>query len=237
MRDALRELTRNRELLYIITWREIRIRYKQSVMGLLWAVLMPIIITAAGVLVRVIGAKALGRGFNVADIGGIASSGTAYTDCFIGGIFGNTNPGVPVFVGTDGHLSTTASSARFKDDIKRMANASESLFALKPVTFRYKKEYDANRTQQFGLVAEEVAKVNPDLVFLGRDGEPYTVRYEQVNAMLLNEFLKEHKNVEELKNEMQTVVAQLKEQAAEIQKVSAQIEMSKPASRVAVSKR
>jgi len=180
---------------------------------------------------------------NVIAIGGIASSGTAYTDCFIGGIFGNTGSGVPVFISASGHLSTTASSARFKDDIKPMANASESIFALKPVTFRYKKEYDANGTQQFGLVAEEVAKVNPDLVFLGRDGKPYTVRYEQVNAMLLNEFLKEHKKVEEqqasiaeLKSTvaqqqkgMEVLTAQLKEQAAQIQKVSVQLELSKAA--------
>jgi uncharacterized coiled-coil protein SlyX len=187
---------------------------------------------------------------NVIAIGGLPSSGTAYTDCFIGGIFGNTNPGVAVFIGADGHLSTTASSARFKDDIKPMANASESIFALRPVTFRYKKEYDANGTQQFGLVAEEVAKVNPDLVFLGRDGKPYTVRYEQVNAMLLNEFLREHKKVEaqqvtiaELKSavaqqhkRMEVLTAQLKEQAAQIQKVSAQLEVSKPAPQTVANK-
>src|SRR4029077_13391866 len=119
-------------------------------------------------------------------------------------------------------LSTTASSARFKDDIKPMANASESIFALKPVTFRYKKEYDAKGTQQFGLVAEEVAKVNPDLVFPGRDGKPYTVRYEQVNAMLLNEFLKEHKKVETLQKQIAGLTAGL-------QKVSAQLEVSKSA--------
>jgi len=113
-----------------------------------------------------------------------------------------------------------------------MDKASESILALNPVTFRYKN--DAKGIRQFGLVAEEVAKVNPDLVTRDRGGKPYTVRYDEVNAMLLNEFLKEHKKVEEqqatiaeLKNEVQTVVAQLKEQAARIQKVSAQLEVSK----------
>ena len=187
---------------------------------------------------------------NVIAIGALAATGTAYTDCFIGGIFGNPNPGVAVFIDSAGHLSTTASSARFKDDIKPMANASESIFALKPVTFRYKKEYNVKGAQQFGLVAEEVAKVNPDLVFLGRDGKPYTVRYEQVNAMLLNEFLKEHKKVQEqqasiaeLKSTvtqqqkgMEVLTAQLKEQAAQIQKVNAQLEVNKPAPQVVLSK-
>jgi hypothetical protein len=103
-----------------------------------------------------------------------------------------------------------------------MANASESIFALKPVTFRYKKQYDAKGTRQFGLVAEEVAKVNPELVFPDRDGKPYSVRYEQVNAMLLNEFLKEHQTVQELKTE----IAALK---SGLQKVSAELELSKAA--------
>jgi hypothetical protein len=135
------------------------------------------------------------------------------------------------------------SSARFKDDIKPMDKASESLLALKPVTFRYKKEIDADRIPQFGLVAEDVANVNPDLVVNGRDGKPYTVRYEAVNAMLLNEFLKEHRKVHELEatvaqqhNGMEVLAAQLKEQAAQIQKVSAQLELSKPAPRTVLNK-
>ena len=102
--------------------------------------------------------------------------------------------GAAVQVGTDGQLGVAASSKRFKDDIKSMDRTSESILALRPVTFRYKKEIDAESAPQFGLVAEEVAKVNPDLVIY-RDGEPYTVRYDQVNAMLLNEFLKEHRKV------------------------------------------
>jgi Chaperone of endosialidase len=170
---------------------------------------------------------------------------------YVAGIFGQTaTGGVPVFVDANGKLGTVTSSARFKDDIKPMDKASESILALKPVTFRYKKQMDANRIPQFGLVAEDVAQVNPELVVNGRDGKPYTVRYEAVNAMLLNEFLKEHKKVEkqeatiaQLKNDFQTVStqqrkeiqllsAQLKEQASQIQKVSAQLEASKPAPQV-----
>jgi uncharacterized coiled-coil protein SlyX len=127
------------------------------------------------------------------------------------------------------------SSARFKEAIKSMDNASETLFALTPVTFRYKKEIDPKSTAQFGLVAEDVEKVNRDLVVRDKEGKPYTVRYEAVNAMLLNEFLKEHREVAELtsivveqRKGMAAMAAQLKEQAAQIQKVSAQLEASKP---------
>ena len=131
-----------------------------------------------------------------------------------------------------------------------MNNASEALFGLKPVTFRYKKEIDPQGIPQFGLVAEEVEKVNPDLVIRNKDGKVNTVRYEQINAMLLNEFLKEHKKVEaqqatitELKSTvarqekgMEILTAQLKEQTVQIQKVSAQVEMSKLAPRVVANK-
>ena len=129
-----------------------------------------------------------------------------------------------------------------------MAKASEAILALKPVTFHYKT--DNTNTPQFGLIAEEVAKVNPDLVVRDKDGELLTVRYDAVNAMLLNEFLKEHKRVEEQqatitelkstvaqqKKGMEILTAQLKEQGAQIQKVTAQIEMSRPASRVVANK-
>jgi len=157
------------------------------------------------------------------------SSGYPMNACFIGGIFGNVTPGVSVFINTAGQLSTTASSARFKDDIKPMANASESIFALKPVTFRYKKQYDAEGTRQFGLVAEEVAKVNPELVFPDRDGNPYSVRYEQVNAMLLNEFLKEHRKVQELEASAARQQKQIEAPTAGLQKVSAELEVRKAA--------
>jgi hypothetical protein len=103
-----------------------------------------------------------------------------------------------------------------------MGEASEAIRALKPVTFRYKKEIDPEHTQQFGLVAEEVEKVNPDLITRDRDGKPYTVRYEEVNAMLLNEFLKEHRTVEELKKQVAALTAGL-------QKVSDEVEMTKSA--------
>ena len=119
-----------------------------------------------------------------------------------------------------------------------MDKASEAILALKPVTFRYKKELDPEGIPQFGLVAEQVAKVNPDLVARDAEGKVYTVRYEAVNAMLLNEFLKEHRKAQEqdatiaqLKSEMEALIATEKEQASQIQKVSAQLELNKPAAR------
>jgi hypothetical protein len=101
------------------------------------------------------------------------------------------------------------------------------------VTFRYKHELDPNGTPQFGLVAEQVEKVNPDLVARDEQGKPYTVRYDAVNAMLLNEFLKEHRKVEEQEKRIDALTAQLKEQAAWIQKVSDKVEINKPAPRIA----
>jgi hypothetical protein len=110
-----------------------------------------------------------------------------------------------------------------------MDRASEAILALKPVTFRYKKEIDADRTPQFGLIAEDVEKVNPALVARDDQGKPYTVRYDAVNAMLLNEFLKEHRKIEQLEGTIASLAATVKEQAAQIQRVSAQLEVSKPA--------
>ncbi len=149
------------------------------------------------------------------------------------------------FFDANGKLGTLTSSVRFKEDIKPMDKASETLFALNPVTFRYKKDIDAKGTPQFGLVAEEVAKVNPSLVINDRDGKPYTVRYEVVNAMLLNEFLKAHRKLEEqqktiaelkstIAQPLETVTARLNEHDAQIQKVSARVELSKPAPRTVV---
>ncbi len=177
----------------------------------------------------------------------------AHTRVFVAGISGATAAGgVAVYVNSDGQLGTLTSSARFKTEIKPMDDSSEAILALKPVTFRYKQEIDPKGIPQFGLVAEEVVKVNPDLVSRDRDGKPYTVRYEAVNAMLLNEFLKEHRTVQELKstvakqeatisqqkkefqaiasqqqNEIEDLTAGLKEQASQIQKVSAQLELKK----------
>jgi len=126
------------------------------------------------------------------------------------------------------------SSRRYKHDIKPMDNASEAILALKPVTFRYQKEYDATQTLAYGLIAEDVAQVYPDLVGRNREGQPESVRYEQINAMLLNEFLKEHRKMEDQQKQINALTVQLKEQAAQIQKVSAQVKMSRPAQQVAM---
>jgi hypothetical protein len=171
--------------------------------------------------------------------------GTRHTHraTFIAGISGATVPtGVPVIIDPTGHLGTTTSSARFKEAIKPMARASETILALQPVTFRYKHELDPEDNQQFGLVAEEVAKVNPDLVARDEEGKPYTVRYEAVNAMLLNEFLKEHRKVEEQDaaiGQLKSVVAKQQEQitalASQIKTVSSRLELNQVTPRVAAS--
>jgi hypothetical protein len=156
------------------------------------------------------------------------------TATFLAGISGVTvADGVGVIVGANGKLGTVVSSVRFKHEIKPMDKASEAILALKPVTFRYKKELDPDGIPQFGLVAEDVEKVNPDLVARDDQGKPYTVRYEALNAMLLNEFLKEHRRVEKLeamvaqqRREFEAALTDLKGQ---IQKVSAQLELNKPA--------
>jgi hypothetical protein len=186
------------------------------------------------------------------DIGNVGVAGEANTirvgtqgnqrRAFIAGISGTAVTGSSVVINASGQLGIAASSARFKDEIKPMDKASEAVLALQPVTFYYKKEIDPTRTSQFGLVAEDVEKVNPALVMRDEEGKPYGVRYDKVNAMLLNEFLKEHRRVEkqsreileqramitELKNGMDTVVAQLKEQSAQIQKVNAQLATASP---------
>jgi hypothetical protein len=128
----------------------------------------------------------------------IGGQGTQ-TRTFVAGISGSAIAGTSVVVNPAGRLGTVASSQRFKDDVKPMNKASEAILALKPVTFSYKKEIYPTGTTQFGLVAEEVEKVNRDLVVRDKEGKPYSVRYDQVNAMLLNEFLKEHSTVQELK--------------------------------------
>ena len=142
---------------------------------------------------------------------------------------------VPVLVSDAGQLGTNSSSRRFKKDIKAMEKISESILALKPVTFHYKT--DSKRTPQFGLVAEEVAQVNPGLVARDKNGEIYTVRYDAVNVMLLNEFLKEHRKVQKLEAALDAVNDQLRQQDAKIRKVSAHVEMTNPASQVVTNKR
>jgi hypothetical protein len=153
--------------------------------------------------------------------------------CYIGNIFGATSSsGIAVLINANGKLGTTTSSRRFKKEIKPMDHASEALFSLKPVSFHYNKEIDPAGTSQLGLVAEDVEKVNPDLIVRDKEGKPYSVRYDQVNAMLLNEFLKEHRKNEEQQKQINVLATQLKEQAAQIQKVSAQLEATKPAPEV-----
>ena len=189
--------------------------------------------------------QALTTGSNNIDIGNDGVAGESETIrigdpstfpgtvTYIAGIHGHTaSGGIAVYVNADGQLGTATSSARFKDEIKPMNETSEAILALKPVTFRYKKEIDSKRIPQFGLVAEEVEKVNPDLVARDRDGKPYTVRYDAVNAMLLNEFLKEHATVQELKKDIAALTATVKEQAAQIQKVTAKVDIAQPASQV-----
>jgi len=192
--------------------------------------------------------------------------------CFIGHIRGVTTQhadAIPVVIDTVGQLGTVSSSRRFKKEITPMDKASEAILGLNPVTFHYKS--DDTNTPCFGLIAEEVAEVNPALVVRDENGEIYTVRYDAVNAMLLNEFLKEHRRVDqqentiaelestvaqqrqdfdaalaqqrkdfeatitELKKEIETVTARLNEQAAQIQKVNAQMEISKPVTRMALN--
>jgi hypothetical protein len=154
---------------------------------------------------------------------------------FIAGIFGVAMNGSVVVVNSSGKLGVTTSSARFKDEIKPMDKASEAILAFQPVTFRYKKEIDPDGVPQFGLVAEQVEEVNPHLVARDAEGKVYSVRYDAVNAMLLNEFLKEHRKHEEQGATIARLEKQIEALTAGLQKVSAQLEESKPASRAVVN--
>ena len=152
---------------------------------------------------------------------------------YISGITGQTVVGgAAVFVDSSGKLGTMTASTRFSDQIKPMNKASEAILTLKPVTFRYKQEIDPKRIQRFGLIAEEVEKVDPDLVGRDEKGKVYSVRYDAVNAMLLNEFLKEHRTVKEQGAMIARQQKQIEELTAGLQKVSAQVEASKPAPQV-----
>src|SRR5438270_549392 len=181
----------------------------------------------------VIGAGLLG---NSADTNVTRIGKTTQKKVFIGGIYGIAEPagsGIkPVYINSNGQLGTTPpdSSARHQELIKPMEKAHGGILSLKPVTFRYKD--DTERTPQFGLIAEEVAKANPDLVVRDDNGQIYTVRYEAVNAMLLNEFLKEHRTVQELKATLAQQQKQIETLTAGLQKVTARVETSKPAQRV-----
>jgi len=150
---------------------------------------------------------------------------------FIAGIYNMNEGGTikPVFINSNGRLGTQppASARRFKTKIKPMDKASEAILALKPVTFHYKS--DETDTRQFGLIAEEVAAVNPDLIVRDEKGEIYTVRYEAVNAMMLNEFLKEHRKVQDQGATIARLQKQVETLTAGLQKVSAQLQLNKPA--------
>jgi hypothetical protein len=204
-----------------------------------------------------IGNVGTNAGFTIIRIGDVQ------TATFIAGIFGATVLGdaIPVNINSNERLGTASSSRRFKKEIEPMDKASEAIMALKPVTFHYKS--DTTDTPQFGLIAEDVAAVNPDLVVRDKNGEIYTVRYDAVNAMLLNEFLKEHRRVgqqaremqqqqatigelksdaakeeatiRQLNKEMESVVARLKEHDSRIQKASAHIELSKSFARTTLN--
>jgi hypothetical protein len=175
-----------------------------------------------------IGAPGVAGDSNVIRIGRVGVQTSAY----IRGISGATVPsGVSVIVDTNGHLGTVQSAARFKEAVKPMDKASEAILTLKPVTFRYKDDPDG--IPQFGLVAEDVEKVHPDLVVRDSDGKIYTVRYDAVNAMLLNEFLKEHRKNEKQEVTIAGLEKQIEALAAGLQKVSAQLEATKPAPQTA----
>jgi len=205
---------------------------------------------ASNIAVGVSAGSNLTIGSNNIDIGAAGLAGESkkirigtrgtHNGTFIAGISGVTVPtGIAVIIDSSGHLGTTTSSARFKEALKPMDKASEAILALKPVTFRYKKDLDPDGIPQFGLVAEQVEKVNPDLVARDEQGKPYTVRYEAVNAMLLNEFLKEHQTVQDLKfvalNQEAMMLRQQRQieaLSAQIQKVSTQVELSKAARQI-----
>jgi len=186
----------------------------------------------------------LTTGDNNIDIGNAGAAGEAnvirigngQAGAFIAGISGVPVTGTAVVVNVFGQLGVAPSSQRFKEAVVPMDKASESLLELQPVTFRYRKEFDPAGTPQFGLVAEEVEKISPDLVVRDKQGKAYSVRYDQVNAMLLNEFLKEHRafvkeqqKVAQQQTEIDALTAELKEQRAFIQKVSDRLEMKSSA--------
>jgi trimeric autotransporter adhesin len=201
-------------------------------------------------------------GYNITGDGNVCIGASVYggagvdNTTWIRNIYASVATARQVYVDADDKIGTFSSSRRYKEEIKPMGEASEALFALKPVTFRYKKEIDRSRALSFGLIAEEVANISPDLITRDEEGQPQTVRYEAINAMLLNEFLKEHKKVQQQETKigglevtaakqeatiaglkstvvrqqkaMDVMTARLEEQVAQLQKVSAQTEANKP---------
>ena len=172
-----------------------------------------------------IGHSGIGADSNTIRLG---TSGTQ-TATYLAGVSGTViGTGVPVRVSSSGKLGIKASSARFKEAIKPMGEASEAIFSLQPVTFRYRKELDPTGAQQFGLIAEQVEQVDPDLVVHDEQGKPFAVRYDAVNALLLNEFLKQHRTVEgekasftEFRSQLKALNARLDREEVKLQKASA----------------
>ena len=190
-----------------------------------------------------LGSGAAGKVMTANNVICIGASGNNVDDsCYIGNIFGATSSnGVAVLVNSNGRLGTMTSSKRFKQDIKPMDDVSEALYSLKPVSFRYRRQVDPEGTSatQLGLVAEDVEKVNPDLIVRDKGGKPYSVRYEAVNAMLLNEFLKEHHKVEQLEKQVAALTAGFQKVSAQLAAASPSrggLEASKPASQMALNK-
>jgi len=184
----------------------------------------------------------------------IGTAGANASDsCYIGNIWNQPGGSQAVYVNSEGKLGAQVSSRRFKDEIKPMEQTSEVIYGLKPVSFRYKPEIEPTRPVGFGLIAEDVEKLSADLVTRGGDGKVNSVRHDAVNAMLLNEFLKEHKTVQEQgatiaqqrkdfeaaiarqQKEIEALTATVKEQVSQIQKVSAQLEANKPAPQVVLN--
>jgi Chaperone of endosialidase/Collagen triple helix repeat (20 copies) len=177
---------------------------------------------------------------DIGNLGVAGESGTirigtvgTHNHTFIAGISNNFVSGSPVSVDSNGTLGVIVSSRRFKEEINPMDEASEAILSLRPVTFRYKPEIDSKGAPQFGLVAEEVERVNPDLVVRDPEGKAFTVRYEAVNAMLLNEFLKEHRKVEKLEAALAAVTEHLKEQDSKIDKVNTKVELTQRSTQTA----
>ena len=182
--------------------------------------------------------KGVTSAFNVTCLGYGVLGADVDNSTWIGNVWGVTPQSgntAQIVISDGGQLGILASSKRFKKDIASMQDASEAILSLRPVSFHYKT--DAHETPQFGLIAEEVAKVNPALVLPDKDGKPYTVRYDAVNAMLLNEFLKEHHKVEKLEAALRAMNERLAEQDAKLAKVSAQIELSKSAPQTVLNDR
>jgi Chaperone of endosialidase len=186
---------------------------------------------------------AISTASNVICIGADVAGVDVDDSCYIGNIWNQAGGSQAVYVSSEGKLGQMVSSKRFKDEIRPMEQASEVIYALKPVSFRYKAEIEPTRPLCFGLIAEEVEKISGDLVTRGSDGKVNSVRYDAVNAMLLNEFLKEHRKVEELEariaqdqKSFESKLAKQEEQiealTSSLQKVNAQVEMIKAARRV-----